>query len=215
MKLLLAAATESEIKSTLHWLREENYPDVDVLVTGVGMMATAWELGRYFARHRPDLAIQAGIAGSFRHSWPLGETILVNRETLGDLGAEDNQEFRDLFDIGLWQPGMKPFTDKELINTFSLFPESLQGLPQAAGVTVNTVSGSTTSIARLEQKYRPDVESMEGAAFHYSCLIEQVPFLQLRTISNYVEVRDKSRWNIPLAVKNLNDTLQALLTELK
>lgn len=110
---------------------------------------------------------------------------------------------------------MKPFTDKELINTLSLVPESLQGLPQAAGVTVNTVSGSTASIARLGQKYRPDVESMEGAAFHYSCLVEQVPFVQLRTISNYVEVRDKSRWNIPLAVENLNGTLRALLTELR
>ncbi len=215
MKLLLAAATESEIKPILHWLREESYPDVDVLVTGVGMMAAAWELGRYLARNRPGLAIQAGIAGSFRHHWPLGETVLVTRETLGDLGVEDNQDFRDLFDIGLWQPGMKPFTDKELINTLSLVPESLQGLPQAAGVTVNTVSGSTASIARLGQKYRPDVESMEGAAFHYSCLVEQVPFVQLRTISNYVEVRDKSRWNIPLAVENLNGTLRALLTELR
>ena len=213
MKLLLAAATEGEIKPILHWLEQERY-EVDVRITGVGMMATAWELGRYFARHKPDLAIQAGIAGSFRHNWPLGETVLVTRETLGDLGAEDHHEFRDLFEIGLWQPGMPPFTDKELINTLPLFPESLQGLPQVAGVTVNTVSGSAAAIDRLTQKYRPDVESMEGAPFHYCCLLEEVPFLQLRTISNYVEIRDKSRWNIPLAIQNLNNTLQALLAEL-
>jgi futalosine hydrolase len=109
---------------------------------------------------------------------------------------------------------MPPFTDRELINTFSLCPESVQGLPRARGVTVNTVSGRTASIQRLEQQYGPDVESMEGAAFHYACLTEQVPFLQLRTISNYVEVRDKSKWNIPLAVQNLNNTLLALLDEL-
>lgn len=214
MKLLLAAATEQEIKAVLNWLEEKKYPEVDVLITGVGMMAAAWHLGRYFARNRPALAIQAGIAGSFRHNWPLGETVLVTRETLGDLGAEDNLQFRDLFEIGLWQPGMLPFTDKELINTLDILPGSLQGLPRAAGVTVNTVSGSAASIQRLEQKYRPDVESMEGAAFHYGCLMEQVPFLQLRTISNYVEVRDKTKWNIPLAVQNLNNTLRALLDEL-
>jgi futalosine hydrolase len=45
--------------------------------------------------------------------------------------------------------------------------------------------------------------------------MENIPFLQLRTISNYVEVRDKSKWNIPLAVTNLNNTLLALLQEIK
>lgn len=215
MKLLLAAATELEIKPLLDWLEEEKYPAVDVLITGVGMMAAAWQLGLYFARNRPDLAIQAGIAGSFRPEWPLGEPVLVTRETLGDLGVEDDRQFMDLFETGLWQPDMPPFTHKELINTLPLFPESLQGMPQAAGVTVNTVSGNAASIARLQQKYRPDVESMEGAAFHYSCLLEKVPFLQLRTISNYVEVRDKSKWNIPLAVKNLNNSLRTLLREIR
>ncbi|WP_157986481.1 futalosine hydrolase [Chitinophaga alhagiae] len=215
MKLLLVAATELEIKTALNWLDEEKYPDVDVLITGVGMMAAAWQLGRYFARNRPDLAIQAGIAGSFRRGWPLGETVLVARETLGDLGADDNGRFLDLFDMGLWEAGMPPFTEKELVNTLRLFPESLQGLPQATGVTVNTVSGSETAVARLQAQYRPDVETMEGAPFHYSCLLEQVPFVQLRSISNYVEPRDKSKWNISLALQNLNNTLRSLLEELR
>lgn len=215
MKLLLAAATELEIKTALNWLDEEKYPDVDVLVTGVGMMAAAWQLGRYFARNKPALAIQAGIAGSFRRSWPLGETVLVTRETLGDLGADDNGRFLDLFDLGFQEPGAPPFTNKELVNTLSLFPESLQSLPQATGVTVNTVSGSATAVARLQELYTPDVESMEGAAFHYACLQEQVPFLQLRSISNYVEPRDKSKWNISLALQNLNNTLLSLLEELR
>ncbi|HEY0610467.1 MAG TPA: hypothetical protein VGD35_12440, partial [Chitinophaga sp.] len=75
-------------------------------------------------------------------------------------------------------------------------------------------TGSPASIERLEQKYAPDIESMEGAAFHFACLQEAVPFLQLRSISNYVEARDKSKWNIPLAVKQLNETLIALVEQL-
>lgn len=215
MKLLLIAATELEIKPTLQWLNDQKYPDADVLITGVGSMAAAWQLGRYLARQKPDLAIQAGIAGSFSHNWPLGETVLVTSETLGDLGAENNQTFQDLFEIGLWQADMPPFTNKELINTLKFLPAALQQLPRARGITVNTVTGNAASITRLEEKYRPDVESMEGAPFHYGCLQEEVPFLQLRTISNYVEIRDKSRWNIPLAVQNLNNTLQTLLGELR
>ncbi|KKO19734.1 MAG: hypothetical protein BROFUL_01556 [Candidatus Brocadia fulgida] len=45
---------------------------------------------------------------------------------------------------------------------------------------------------------------MEGAAFFYACLMERIPCLQIRTISNYIEDRNKGRWNVPLAIDNLN-----------
>ena len=48
---------------------------------------------------------------------------------------------------------------------------------------------------------------MEGAAFFYVCLCENIPFLQIRAISNYVEQRNEKNWNIPLAIKNLCLTL--------
>lgn len=216
MKVLVTAATEPEIKPLINWLEEEvtikGQIEVEVVITGIGMFSTAYQLGKYFAKKRPDLAIQAGIAGSFQHAWPLGETVVIEQEVLGDLGAEDNDQFKDLFDIGLWKTDMPPFTHNYLPNTL---PDIAAGLRKAKGVTVNMVSGSAATIARLEQKYQPDIESMEGAAFHYCCLMENIPFLQIRTISNYVEVRDKSKWNIPLAVKNLNDTLRTLLKEIK
>ncbi len=68
-------------------------------------MHTAWHLGRQLARQRPDVAIQAGIAGSFNHQWALGQVVKVGREQLGDLGVDDAGTFRDLFEIGLWQQG--------------------------------------------------------------------------------------------------------------
>lgn len=215
MKVLVTAATQPEIKPLMSWLEEEvtinRQIEVEVMITGIGMFSTAYHLGKYFAKNKPDLAIQAGIAGSFQHSWPIGETVVIEQEVLGDLGVEDNDQYKDLFDIGLWNADMPPFTHNYLPNTTTLG----QHLLRAKGVTVNMVSGSAATIARLEEKYQPDIESMEGAAFHYCCLMENIPFLQLRTISNYVEVRDKSKWNIPLAVTNLNNTLRALLQEIK
>lgn len=169
-------------------------------------MHTAWHLGRQLARKRPDLAIQAGIAGSFRHAWTLGQVVLIRQEQLGDLGVDDGGTFKDLFDIGLWTDGLPPFTGTNLVNSFSGVP-FLPDLPLANGVSINMVTGSQPSIERLQHKYAPDIESMEGAAFHFACLQEGVPFMQLRSISNYVEIRDKSKWNIPLAVKQLNETL--------
>lgn len=217
MNVLVTAATMAEIQPFGHYLNQHgqtlsdnsftfNNCQVTILIAGIGMMHTAYSLGRYLATTRPDIAIQAGIAGCFRHERSLGEVVIVDKEQLADLGAEDNTHFKDLFDIGLWQINQPPFEGKWLVNTFagvSLLPD----LPKVTGITVNLVSGSKPTIQRLEEKYAPDVESMEGAAFHYACLMEKIPFLQLRSVSNYVAIRDKSKWNIPLAVKQLNEAL--------
>jgi len=216
MRVLVIAATSLEIKPFQEYLAARGTPGgchIDICTGGIGLMHTAWQLGKQLARQKPDIALQAGIAGSFRHEWPLGQVVLVGREQLGDLGVDDAGTFRDLFDTGLWTAGTPPFEGTGLVNSFSGLPFVPQ-LPVAGSVSVNTVSGSLPLIARLREKYAPDIESMEGAAFHYACLQEQVPFLQLRSISNYVEVRDKSKWNIPLAVKALNSELIKYVEEI-
>jgi futalosine hydrolase len=60
----------------------------------------------------------------------------------------------------------------------------------------------------LQSRFSPDIETMESAAFFYVCLQEKIPFLALRAISNKVEPRDKSKWNIPLAMQNLSNVLK-------
>ncbi|MBW8685462.1 futalosine hydrolase [Chitinophaga rhizophila] len=208
MKILVTAATTFEIQPLIEHLGSKKYENchISILIGGIGMMHTAYQLGKQFVHNRPDLAIQAGIAGCFDHSWEMGKVVLIDREQLGDLGVEDDQSYKDLFDIQLWQPDQAPFTNRQLINTFADVPQ-LPALPRAAGVTINTVSGSDRTRQLLVDKYNPEVESMEGAAFHYACLEEKIPFFQLRSISNYVEVRDKSKWKIPLAIQTLNEAL--------
>ena len=82
------------------------------------------------------------------------------------------------------------------------------------GISVNKVNGNQQGIDKVVQKYHPDVESMEGAAFLYACLTESVPCLQIRSVSNYVEIWDKDTWNIPLAVENLNKTAMKIIDRL-
>ncbi len=54
-------------------------------------------------------------------------------------------------------------------------------------------------------------KTMEGAAFFYVCLKENMNFFQIRTISNYVEERNEARWNIPLAIKNLTQQVLEII----
>ena len=58
MKILLAAATEAEIAPTIEWLRKKEavvLPTVEVLVTGVGLMAATFALTRKLSAEKFDL----------------------------------------------------------------------------------------------------------------------------------------------------------------
>ena len=64
---------------------------------------------------------------------------------------------------------------------------------------------------RLSNGLNPQIESMEGAAFFYACKIARIPCLQIRSISNYVERRNKASWDILLAIKTLNNEILNLI----
>jgi len=67
---------------------------------------------------------------------------------------------------------------------------------------------------QLINEFDADIESMEGAALHYVCLQENIPFLQVRSVSNYVGERDKTKWKMKEAIHNLNTELSKLINRL-
>jgi futalosine hydrolase len=209
MNLLIVAATEPEIGPFLTHLRNAPYAgrtQVNTLVTGVGMLATTYSLTRHLQNSRYDLIIQAGVGGSFDTNIRLGEVVFVTSDRYGDLGAEDHDKYIDIFDLGLLDKNIAPHDDGQLPTPLLPIHEKIS-LRQVSALTVNTVSGNETTIKRRAEKYGCAVESMEGAAFHYVCLSENVPFAQVRAISNYVTPRDKSQWKMKEAIINLNNWL--------
>ncbi|MBS1778750.1 MAG: futalosine hydrolase [Bacteroidetes bacterium] len=217
MNVLLIAATEAEIAPLIEYITANWQKTGDVLyikgqhqlqigITGVGMMQAAYKITKLVANAKYDIAIQAGIAGSFNRDITLGTVVQVISEQLGDLGAEDHDDYIDIFDMGFLKENSHPFDGRELKAATVPWP-STAGLTAVKSLTINTVSGNARTIERLMKSYNCDVESMEGAAFHYVCLAENIPFLQVRAISNYIEPRDRSKWQIGPAVRNLNDWL--------
>ena len=217
-QILLVAATIQEIQPTLGFLAETHNrltdrhfrtarAEIRVLITGVGLTLTAYTLGQFFAHNQPDLAVNAGIAGALDRTLAIGSVVEVVAEEFADLGAEDrNGGFLDLFQLGLANPDQTPFSGGKLVHAPE-WPGLPEGLPRVAGISVNRVHGAETSIRRLRARTDGKVESMEGAAFFYACLTAGVPFAAIRSVSNYVEPRNRSNWNIPLAVHNLNAVL--------
>ena len=174
--------------------------------SGVGMLATAVSLTRLVWEEKPDLVIQAGIAGCFNPSIPLGKVIVVNEEALADMGVEEEGKWKDIFDLKLEKSNYHPFEKRKLPNPW-LTKFNILKLPVVNAITINEISTIKERIHELVKKYDPTLESMEGAALHYVCREANIPFLQIRAVSNYVGVRDKKSWEIKKAISNLNQTL--------
>ncbi|MEY4904302.1 MAG: hypothetical protein RLZZ292_2117, partial [Bacteroidota bacterium] len=188
----------------------KNDVEIYCLITGVGQMQTAFHLGQTLARlPKFDLAINAGIAGAFDRSLALGEVVHIVSETLGDLGIEEaDGRFVDLCELELLAGNQFPFSQNRLINETA---QNATFLKTVHGLTVNRVHGFEASITKIEQKYDCQVESMEGAAFFYACLLSETPFFEIRAISNYVEPRNRANWKIALAIENLNKVLMEMI----
>jgi futalosine hydrolase len=220
MRILVVAATEPEIGKLIADLRFSVYDcdqganiscelrdayqrhDITTLVTGVGMVATAYSLGKHLAANRYDLAINLGIAGGFDRNIALGEVVEITEDRFSELGAEDDEAFLTIDQLGFGEGIFKSGYD---------LPAAL-GLKKVSAITVNTVHGNEVNIQKLSQRISPQLESMEGAAFFYACQQAGVPCVQIRAVSNYVEKRNRDTWQIGLAIKNLNTFVAELFT---
>ena len=212
MKILLCAATEMEIAATIGELSLEDNRSVDILISGIGAMTTTYALTKAVAVHRPDAIVQAGVGGTLDEEQTLGNVVAVQSEAAGDLGVQEKNNFLSLFDLKLLSNDTLPWTNKELINQSKILFDC--GLPLVDAVTVNEISTNEERIAYYRTVYNAKVESMEGAALHYVGLMERIPFLQIRSLSNFIGERDKTKWAMQKAIANLNRELQRILKNL-
>lgn len=204
MQVLLIAATEKEIQ-------QQAFPhdNIDLLITGAGIPATIYHLQKRLHQIDYDLVIQAGIAGSFDDNIQPGQAVLVQQDRFGDLGTEEKENFKSIFEAGLADENEFPFESGWLINKSNI--PGLSPLPKVKAVTVNKISDSILQKQQLISLANPQIESMEGAALHYVCLQENIPFIQLRAISNFVGERDRTKWLMNEAIENLNNELRKLI----
>lgn len=193
MLILIVAATAPEVEPLAKYFGSK----IDVLITGAGMVPTAFALGRHFAQNKYDLVINLGIAGSFDRSIEPGFVVEVTDDTFAETGAEDDEQFIPMNVLGFGEVTYKPTTTLDEV-------ESNFYLKKARAITVNTVHGNDASIKKVQDRLNPQLESMEGAAFFYACQQVNVRCIQIRAVSNYVEKRNRDSWQIGLAIKNLN-----------
>ncbi|HUQ64978.1 MAG TPA: futalosine hydrolase [Flavitalea sp.] len=214
MYILLVSATENEIRPTYDWLSSVkgsvNNNEIEVLITGIGSTATAYALTRQLLWRSPEMVIQAGIGGSFSNDYPPESVVFISEEVFADLGSFQDGGFTDIFDLGLAGTDDHPFTNRKLVNA-QLEQWVKYGLPFVSGATLNCISSNRDQVEWIKRIYTPVIESMEGAALHYACLMEHIPFIQLRAVSNFAGERNKDNWKLKEAIAVLNEKLRRIL----
>ena len=99
MKSLLCGATTYELTPAIRWLeenaRKKNFStfmldgqEIQILVTGVGLVQATFSLTKMLQAERYDLLVQIGIGGSYRKDDSLGSVVQVVEECFGDLAGE-------------------------------------------------------------------------------------------------------------------------------
>jgi futalosine hydrolase len=191
MSILLVAATELEIKPLL-----PKWNISDILITGIGSTSTVFHLMQQLKHKTYDRIFQIGIAGSFSKQVPIGSAYLVESDCFADLGVMENGQWKNMVQLGFSDP------DKHLYTNGKLFNPHLNTIqfPKATGATVNRLTDNPEEIQALRSVHGAQLESMEGAAFHYVALQMNIPFYQIRGISNQVGIRDKREWKIQEAI---------------
>lgn len=217
MHCLIIAATATEIAPFIKSQRQyagvsKEQLTVDTLVTGVGLVACSYALTLHISTRKPSLIVQAGIAGCFDKKIPLGTVVATRQECIADLGVMENHEWKTIFDLGFAKPQQQPYSNGWLVNKSAILNEI--DLPRVNSISVNEVTTSPKKIRIFRERFNPVTESLEGAALHHIAISENIPFLQLRAVSNYIGERDKNKWDLKQSILQLNQELIKIVGKL-
>ncbi len=214
-KTLLIIPTHSEalrlLENTAYTTQKQAFFSLDdlstdVLISGPGLPASVMRIAQHL-QSRPDyhLLIMAGLAGSYHPHIKTGELVCVETEKTADIGFIDKQDFHPLTTQKDWE---SHYHKGVFINPF-------QTLRHETGL--KNVSSNTVNVTNFNIKGKPDadIENMEGAGFFMIAADKTIPFLEIRAVSNYVNERNKSKWETESALTNLHAFLMDYLVTKK
>jgi futalosine hydrolase len=176
-----------------------------VLCVGTGKTAAAVTLARALALEPAALVVAFGVAGAYPGSGlAIGDVCLVAQDLLADDGVEDEHGFRDLAAMELGTNGpwhADPARTTELA--------SLLACPVVLAATVSTCSATDRASTLLAARTSAAIETMEGAAIAAACQYADVPWIQLRAVSNRTGDRSAAGWDLPRALHALHEAVRA------
>ncbi|SDL74050.1 futalosine hydrolase [Geoalkalibacter ferrihydriticus] len=200
---------------------------VSLVLSGVGKANAAAATALLLAQSRPEVVISFGCGGAFPgFGLGNGDLTLATAEHYGDEGVDTPLGFEGMRALGfalVQRPEQNfhdilPVSDTWLEKARASLTNTAvrRGCAWREGIfaTVSTCSGSDRHSAAVAQRTGALCETMEGAAVAQMCAAFNVPFLGIRGISNLTGNRDRTAWNLPLAVTAAQEAVLDLLRSL-
>ncbi len=191
-----------------------NNKTYDLLITGPGVFNTSHALSAYLEHSTPSQIIQLGIAGLFEQTGlNIGDIAIATQSHYIHTGIGTSTVEKDPLPFDLingkasTRIGLYPFDpndiEKSYINLSNGLKQSNVQVTKGVIITVSSITSSKKDADLLYKVNTPVMEAMEGAASAHIASLYNVPMIEIRSASNYVGERDKSKWNFDLAVKHL------------
>lgn len=215
MNILIISATQNEILKTIHhfkYITKNNF-NIEFLETGIGQLHSCFNLTKKLQTSSYDIVIQAGICGSVSKTVLLGEVVHITEEEIIDIGATSHSGFIPLGKLE-FALNSSSVQETKFIPNNSLNTNIIKNMPKGYGITSNIAHGDLFWINYLTENYPFAFESMEGATSFFVCNNFNTPVIQIRAVSNYVEIRDTSKWEIKKSIDNLNQYLIDIIHEI-
>lgn len=199
--------------------------EVLVVFSGLGKINAAAGAAAVLAQFSVSSLWMWGSAGAYPHSdLRLTDVALASEEILGDEGVLTSSSWKSLTAIGIPLAKNKDHpvfnripVDQVQMKRARLLLSDWQATSSGSRlhlgpfVTVSGVSGSPARARLLGDRFGALCENMEGGAAALVCLRYQVPFLEIRGLSNWAGDRNKKRWHLAEALDNCQRALLYLL----
>ena len=169
---------------------------VALIETGIGAVNTAQALTAALESVRPRFVLQVGVGGAYAGAQlNVGDLAVATEENDGELGILARRATTLILEAA--------------------WPCGAPAVRSGPFVTVQQCSGLAARGAELAARYNAICENMEGAAAAQLCTLYEVPFVELRGISNLVEDRNTGAWKLSLASRNVQQAARVLMETLE
>jgi futalosine hydrolase len=207
---LVVTATSAEQQQ----LRDSCPKDVQFLVAGVGLVETTFRLTTYLHQHSEiQCVVNLGIGGGFASEQvAILDCCLASSETVGDLGICFDTKIEPLDRSLLSMDNVYPCGNPSSTLFSSWLKSHNHPFHEGPFLSVNCVSGTFKRGALLNRNHCL-CENMEGAGVARVCHGFNLDWFEFRVISNLVEDRDHSSWQIRPAIQNYSDIMTSFFKE--
>jgi futalosine hydrolase len=213
--------------------------NVVYIISGMGKTNAAHASTLLIEKFSPVAVILFGIGGAYPSpGLGVGDIAVAEKEVYGDEGVLAKEGFSgiDFIGIPLVKKGTRKYfneysLDRKLVAealksgerlavTHPLCPPLVRGgkggvkVKSGTFVTVSTCTGTRRKALELKKRFEAICENMEGAAVAHICTLYGTPMMEIRGISNMVEDRDRSNWDIGLAAENCQKAVMEVLKRL-